>query len=188
MAVADDPADLIRIVADPVRLALLGRAVEGRVSIDEVSDSLNLPKKRVAEALGKLRAIGLIDDGLQIDQSLLRKAAANLPSPAEADAVITDGPWTTEEKRVLRRFFTGTRLTEIPAARGKRTLVLERLAQEFEPGLRYQEQDVNFTLQLFHPDYASLRRYMVEEDIMTRAQGVYWRTGGRYAIGAEPAE
>ncbi len=53
--------------------------------------------------------------------------------------------------------------------------------QEFEPGLRYQERDVNFTLQLFYEDYTSLRRYMVEEGIMTRAEGVYWRTGGRYA-------
>ena len=100
--------------------------------------------------------------------------------------MITAGPWTPAEKELLRRFFSGTRLTEIPANRTKRSLVLERLAQEFEPGFRYQEQDVNFRLQLFHPDYASLRRYMVEEGIMTRAEGVYWRTGGRYPAGGQP--
>jgi hypothetical protein len=68
---------------------------------------------------------------------------------------------------------------EIPASRAKRLLVLERLVQEFEPGLRYDEREVNFTLQLFHPDYASLRRYLVDEGFLTRAEGVYWRTGGR---------
>ena len=186
MAGVDDPADLIRVVADPLRLALLGRAAEGRVVLDELADSFTLPKKKVAEALGRLRAAGLIDDELKLEESVIRAVAARLPSAAEADGVITDGPWSDDEKRVLRRFFSGTRLTEIPTSRAKRSLVLERLAQEFEPGLRYQEQDVNFTLQLFHDDYAALRRYMVEEEIMTRTDGVYWRTGGRYATRTEP--
>ena len=188
MALADDPADLIRVVADPLRLALLGRAAEGRLSLEEVAAAFGIPKRKVAESLGKLRASGLVDDSLRLDHKLLRSIAASLPSPEEADAVITEGPWSEEEKRVLRRFFQGTRLTEIPSTRRKRALVLERLGQEFEPGLRYQEQDVNFTLQLFHPDYASLRRYMIEEDILTRSEGVYWRTGGRYATGSESAE
>jgi len=80
---------------------------------------------------------------------------------------------------VLSRFFAGRRLTQIPSSRSKRLLVLERLALEFEPGLRYEEREVDFTLQLFHADYASLRRYLVDEGLMTRAEGVYWRTGGR---------
>ncbi|NNK91836.1 MAG: DUF2087 domain-containing protein, partial [Acidimicrobiia bacterium] len=67
----------------------------------------------------------------------------------------------------------------IPTQHAKRLIVLERLAQEFEPGLRYREQEVNFTLQLFHADYAALRRYLVDEGYLTRADGVYWRTGGR---------
>lgn len=180
MAPLDDPADLIRVVADPLRLSILGRAAEGRVEGAEIATAFDVPVRKVVEAVGKLRAAGLIDDDLRLNLKALRTAVRNLPTAEEAAAVITDGPWTSEEKDILRRFFTGTRLREIPASRAKRFLVLERLAQEFEPGFRYQEQDVNFTLQLFHPDYASLRRYMVEEDIMTRAEGVYWRTGGRF--------
>lgn len=34
-------------------------------------------------------------------------------------------------------------------------------------------------LQMYHPDHAALRRYLVDEGFMTRADGVYWRTGGR---------
>lgn len=185
MGVLDDPADLIRLIADPVRLALLGRAAEGNVSLDDIAENMDVPKRKVADALGKLRAAGLLDSELKLSVKELRSAVTRLPTPESADATITDGPWAEHEKKVLRRFFSGARLTEIPTARSKRTLVLERLAQEFEPGLRYREQDVNFTIQLFHPDYASIRRYMVEEDIMTRADGVYWRTGGRYMTGSE---
>ena len=58
--------------------------------------------------------------------------------------------------------------------------MLERLAQEFEPGRRYQEKEVDFTLQLFYADYATLRRYLIDEQLMTRADGVYWRSGGRF--------
>ncbi|MCB2223909.1 MAG: DUF2087 domain-containing protein [Actinobacteria bacterium] len=95
------------------------------------------------------------------------------------DPAFLEGPWTDEEAAVLSRFFAGTRLTSIPSARGKRRLVLERLAMEFEPGLRYREREVNLTLEAFHPDYTSLRRYLVDEGLLTREDGVYWRTGGR---------
>ena len=183
----DDPADLVRLVADPLRLALLGRAAEGRVQLDEVAASLGVHPRKVAEAVGKLRAVGLVDDELRLIPAELQEIARRLPTAESAAAAITDGPWSDEEKQVLARFFSGTRLTEIPTSRGKRKLVLERLAQEFEPGFRYQERDVNFTLQLFHSDYASLRRYMVEEGIMTRAEGVYWRTGGRYPTTGQEA-
>ena len=181
----EDPADIIRVVADPIRLALLGRAAEGRVALEEIAASFDVPQRKVAESLGKLRAAGLIDDDLSLATVRLQELAASLPSAEEADAAITEGPWSREERDILRRFFSGTRLVEIPTGQKKRTLVLERLAQEFEPGLRYQEQDVNFRLQLFHADYAALRRYMVDEGLLTRAEGVYWRTGGRYAAGAD---
>lgn len=179
-----NPADLIRVVSDPLRLSILGRAAEGRVSLDELATAFDVPRRKVVEAIGKLRATGLLTDELTLDGDALRRVAADLPSPEGAADVITTGPWTDEEKRVLGRFFSGTRLIEIPTSRGKRQLVLERLAQEFEPGLRYQEADVSLTLQLFHPDYAALRRYLVEEGLLTRAEGVYWRSGGRYPTGA----
>ena len=181
----EDPADLIRIVADPLRLSLLGRAAEGTLNLEELATAHAVPKRKIAEAVGKLRAAGLVDDDLRLCDDSLRAIAAKLPTAEEAATVITEGPWSDEEKRLLERFFTGTRLKEIPTSTKKRMLVLERLALEFEPGLRYQEQDVNFRLQLFHPDYAALRRYLVDAGMLTRAEGVYWRTGGRYVSEAD---
>ena len=87
-----------------------------------------------------------------------------------------------DERQILGRYFVGTRLTEIPVNRSSRTVVLERLAAEFEVGLRYTEKQVNSTIQTFHADYAALRRYMVDEGFLTRAEGSYWRSGGRVDI------
>jgi hypothetical protein len=79
---------------------------------------------------------------------------------------------------VLRRFLVDGRLVAIPAQRGKRVVVLDHLAGLFEPGVRYREAEVNQALRAYHPDYAALRRYLVDEGFMKREQGVYWRSGG----------
>ncbi len=131
-------------------------------------------------ALGRLRASGLVTTDDRVDIGVLRALAASLPQAAPPSAELMGEGWSVDEAEVLGRFFSEDRLTSIPTARGKRLVVLERLAQEFEPGLRYREAEVNFALQLFHADYAALRRYLVDEGFLTRADGVYWRTGGRY--------
>lgn len=88
-----------------------------------------------------------------------------------------------EEERVLRQYFRAGRLTEIPAKRSKRLIVLERLALEFEVGLRYAEREVNETLKRFAEDYVSLRRYLIDEGMLSREGGEYWRSGGRVELG-----
>lgn len=174
-----DVNEFVRLLLDPVRLAVMGRAAEGNVDIDTLVSTFGADRRTVLEALGQLRMAGLVDSNNQLSRDALVEIADALPKAPGADPAITNGTWTPEEREVLERFFSGTRLEEIPSARSKRHVVLERLAQEFEPGVRYREAEVNFTLQLFYPDYAALRRYLVDESLMTRADGVYWRTGGR---------
>lgn len=174
-----DAGEFVRLVVDPIRLAVLGAAALGEVDVAAVADALGLDERRVLRELARLAEAGLIVDG-RLSHEAVRAVARSLPQMESAAAEIVAGPWTPEESAVLSTFFTGKRLREIPTNHSKRRVVLERLAMEFEPGVRYQEREVNFTLQLFHADYAALRRYLVDEGIMTRAEGVYWRTGGRY--------
>lgn len=176
------PSDFVRLLLDPIRLAVAGDAVAGPSEAAELAARLGVDERAVAEARGKLTTAGLIVDG-ELDLNALRNIARDLPSDPPAGAEVTEGPWTADEVLVLSRFFSGGRLQSIPSNHSKRRVVLERLAQEFEPGLRYEEADVNFRLQLFFSDYAALRRYLVDEGLMSRADGVYWRTGGRYDDG-----
>lgn len=171
--------DLVRSVVDPVRLAVLGASVAGPVSIDELSSKLGIERKDVAEAIGYLRGEELLDESGQIDRSVLSSIARSLPEPDGDPADTTPGLWTDEEREVLARFFTGTRLTSIPSSFAQRKLVLEKIVQDFEPGIRYPERDVNFTIQLIHADYAVIRRYLVDVGFLDRSHGMYWRTGGR---------
>ena len=56
--------------------------------------------------------------------------------------------------------------------------MLEHIVAIFEPGVRYPEREVNAVLRAWYPDYAALRRYLVDEDLMARERSVYWRSGG----------
>lgn len=82
---------------------------------------------------------------------------------------------------LLSRFVKDGRLVTIPVAHAKRLVVLDWLAQEFEPGRHYSEAEVNAILVRRHPDTAALRRYLVDDDFLDRANGEYWRSGGTVA-------
>lgn len=98
--------------------------------------------------------------------------------PPEVTDPATDGVTDPATAAVFRAFFVHGRLQAMPVKRSKRLVVLDRLARAFDPGVRYPESEVNARLQVFHPDYAMLRRYLVDEDFMARDHGIYWRTGG----------
>lgn len=84
-----------------------------------------------------------------------------------------------DKDSVLRAFLAEDgSLKSIPTKIRKRLVVLDHVAQEFEPGERYDETSVNNLLRPYHPDVAALRRYLVEEGFLDRADGVYWRSGG----------
>jgi hypothetical protein len=72
------------------------------------------------------------------------------------------------------------RLVSIPAVHAKRVIVLDWLVQRFEPGRRYSEQMVNLILGQVHADTAALRRYLVDEGMLDRDHGEYWRAGGTF--------
>ena len=79
-----------------------------------------------------------------------------------------------------------SRLTSIPVQRKKRLAILRWLVEDFQPGRLYSEAEVNRTISRRHPDHAALRRYLVDEELMQRKRGVYWRTGSVANLGWDP--
>jgi hypothetical protein len=88
-----------------------------------------------------------------------------------------------EIAKALEPYFRNGRLVVVPKKRAARLALLDFLAAQFEPGLTYSEDQVNVALSRFHPDHCMLRRYMVDEELMERRDGVYWRDGGTFDIG-----
>jgi hypothetical protein len=177
-----DPAGLIGALAAPERLRAFAAVVLGARTSDEVAAASGLPAREVGPALARLAAVGLLDrdpTGWRVRADRLVEAARALAEPAPAAAEGGANPVAEPARSaVLRAFLRDGRLTGIPAARGKRLVVLDHLAGRFEPGIRYPEREVNERLRAAHPDVAALRRYLVDEGFLSRQAGLYWRSGG----------
>jgi hypothetical protein len=78
----------------------------------------------------------------------------------------------------LRAFTGHGRIETMPARQSRRRLLLDTIAQAFEPGVRYPERRVSLFLGVIHADYAALRRYLIDEEFLSRSDGLYWRSGG----------
>jgi hypothetical protein len=183
--VRETPDDILGALADPERLAIAGTLARRPAAASELALELDLPLRRVRGHLNRLTATGVARLGedratYRLDPETLRWAAEQVGPPREAGLPL--GAATEDEEAVLRTFFRDGRLVEIPAKESKRRIVLERIAIEFEPGVRYDEREVNAVVGRFHTDHAAIRRYLVDEGFLERAHGVYWRAGGRVDV------
>jgi hypothetical protein len=178
--------DVLRALADPERLAVAGALALGPRGVDELAAACSMPVAKVRRHLARLTSAGLAT--VDADRRIYRLAVEALRAAAREHAPPRDpgmalGAVDDAEETVLRQWFVGGRLKEIPAKRSKRLVVLTRLALEFDVGVRYPEREVTAILQRFHPDHASLRRYLVDEELLSRDHGEYWRTGGPVDLG-----
>jgi hypothetical protein len=173
-----DAAAIVGLLADDDRRLALAALELGSTGIDDIARATSLPAPRVAKAVGRLAESGLVielEGQLHVVGAAFRLAAREALSRPPSDE---HGDLPDDARRVMRAFVTDGRLTSIPTAPAKRRIVLDWLAQEFEPGRRYSEAMVNLVIGRRHPDTAALRRYLVDGEFLTREAGVYWRSGG----------
>jgi len=179
------PEEIVRALADPERLAIAGLLSRNPKTAADLAGELGLPPQRVRRHLNRLGAAGLVEVGAdrrtyRLATEALRAAALETGPPRQPGLAL--GAVFEDEEKVLRQYFRAGRLKEIPAKRSKRLVILERLALEFEPGVRYRERQVDELLRRFHDHNAALRRYLVDEGFLSRERGEYWRSGGRVEL------
>src|SRR4051812_16962161 len=179
---AIDAGTIVGLLADPARLKVVAALALGAGTIEEVAAASGLPLKDVALAARRLARNGLVHrDGhaLALHTELFAAAARAAAEATPPPEPLSDDP---AEDAVLSAFVRAGRLLSIPAQHSKRRVVLDHLVRVFEPGVRYPEREVNALLAVWHADVAALRRYLVDEGLLTREAGVYWRSGGRVDV------
>lgn len=77
------------------------------------------------------------------------------------------------DSELWKWFRADGRLERMPAAPADRRRVLQRIAERFQIGRDYDERDVNLLLAEVDPDFATLRRYLIDERILARENGRY---------------
>jgi hypothetical protein len=174
--------DLVRLLADGDRLRVFAAVALGHGTTAAIRDVSGLDARAVGTALSRLVDAGVVDEdkhGFHLLEHEIRLAARAEPEPEPADE--HEGE-SRERARVLRAFFKDGRLQSIPASHAKRQVVLDVIAQDFEPGVRYSEKQVNLIIGKRFADTAAIRRYLVDDGFLARegGGGRYWRAGGTY--------
>jgi len=174
-------AQLFKALGHPARILMLNLLSVKPRHGEELAAILRLNPATISHHLTKLAEAGLVvakkDQYYQIYslvneilkrplEEIIQMPQDGLQSQVETDAY---------RDKVLRTFFKRGRLTQIPAQYKKYQVVLEKIAQEFEPDRRYTEREVNHILLDFNDDVATLRRGMIDTGLMERDKGVYWR-------------
>ncbi len=182
------PEVLVGLLAEESRLRVVSAIALGATTEAAIAAAAGLDAKTVRKALERLVRGGVVETAttgaLRVAIERFKQAAQEAasaraqPRPEELGA-------TAGQAHVLRNYLVDGKLSHIPATRSKRLVVLDFLAGQFEPGRTYPEEQVNYMLGRFHPDYAALRRYLVEEELFERRDGFYWRTGGTFNTGPE---
>ncbi|MGH9184846.1 MAG: DUF2087 domain-containing protein, partial [Acidimicrobiales bacterium] len=169
-----DASTIVRLLADPDRRRVFAALTLGASTLDDVRTMTGLGVRSAATALERLVAHDLVVRGSAgehfVMEEVLRQAAIDAV-PAEPDDEHGDAP--PDVAKVLRSFVRDRRLVSVPAQRSKRLVILDLLAQDFEPGRRYPEREVNQILRRWNPDTATLRRFLVDEDFMERDASIY---------------
>jgi AraC-like DNA-binding protein len=196
---------MLKALADEQRLQLIGMTGQREWTVTEVAEKLGLAESTVSYHISKLHEVGLLN--LRMDGSFrhyrldkkrlatLKKLVDIIETPliphadTENDQTWIDAlDWDEEDKKVLRGYTFNGKLKQFPNKDKKWPPILRWLAAKFEPGVRYTEKQVNEILQEVNPDYATLRRSLVEYGFMRRERGGgdYWLTPPDETAAGEP--
>ena len=172
----------LKAMAHASRLRLLGILAVGEHSVRDLAEKLDLKEPTVSHHLAIMHEAGLVtmkavgtSHLYTLDHTTLQRLSRELLSPARVAALGEEAEGDAFERKVLRTFLDGERLSKIPDQRKKRQVILRWLVERFERDTRYHERELNAIIKRHHDDTATLRREMIIEGLMRREADVYWR-------------
>jgi DNA-binding transcriptional ArsR family regulator len=179
-----------RAFADPMRIRILALLTHRSMYGQELAEALGVTTPTISHHIALLKGAGLVKvrrensyrhyelnpDGLQtIIENLTVEHLHNLgPSFSDDNPFQQQPPEKQDHKLVEESFFKDGRLVAMPAHTRQRRYAMEIVAQVFEWGHIYEEQEVNAILKEVHPEVVTLRRELIDQKIMVRENGRYW--------------
>jgi hypothetical protein len=175
----DELLVFFKALVDVDRLKVIGLLALEPHTPQEMANRLNLRPVAVVRHLDYLAHAGLVRNEAEIyrlDTHALEEKARLLLAHEKQRFTPEGMEGEDFNRKVLGDFFNPDgSLKSIPAQQKKLLVVLEYIVESFEFGNRYSEKQVNEILRRFHMDTASLRRYLVDNSLLARQSGEYWR-------------
>jgi hypothetical protein len=169
-------------LADAARLRLAGQLAAGNATAEALATALGEKPAAVVHHLGLLKRAGLVDltgSTYRLRLDAIHGLAAKVL--ARPQTIVPDGVAADEfDRKVLKDFLTPDgRLRELPEPERKFEVVLRYVLTAFEADREYSEKEVNTLLKKFNPDFATLRRGLIDRRWLERERDgrVYWKAG-----------
>lgn len=188
--VSDEIMTFFKTLSNIERLKIAGLIALQELTPAQIAERIGMPPAAVLKHLQQLVHAGLAVEksageasrsfsqsaSYALDARSLNELSRRALSGSQPKPQLDDYAGEDYDRKVLGDFLRpdGT-LKSVPTQQKKLLVVLRYLAQEFEPGQQYPEKEVNIMLARRYPDAASLRRYLVDNGLLARASGVYWR-------------
>ena len=158
-----------KALADATRLKIVGLLAERPLTVEQLAEMLHLRASTVSHHLSLLALAGLVSaraesyyNVYQLETGALQSMAARLLTPETLPAAAAGVDVGAYDRKVLADYsLPDGRLKTIPAQRKKLEAVLNHIAGDFTPGVRYSERQVNDMLSRYHEDVSTLRRELV---------------------------
>lgn len=174
-----DSTTIVRLLAAPERRRVVAALILEPADTASIASRADLTVRQVTDAVARLHMAGLCDvdrDGCWYVLETAFEIAARTEAPSRPPSAHPDEP--DDVAQVLDAAFSDGRLVHWPKKRARRLIVLDKIAQLFEPGVRYSERQVNAMLVAITDDTAGMRRWLIDQSFLDRANGEYWRSGG----------
>ena len=169
-----------KVLGNEQRLKLLGLLADSEYNVGDLANLLDLKEPTISHHLGRLRDLGLVSVRAEgnnryyaLDVSGLERMNKEIFTQDHMASLVSS---SAAPDRALRGFLDGERITQLPSKQKKWRLLLEWLVVKFDHDRIYDEKEVNEIITRHNPDYATLRRGLVDEGLLARDnRGSYWR-------------
>ncbi len=172
---------LARALSDPTRIRIAAALIEQELTLEQIAIAAGVRPADIARHLKLLHDSGLVDEvpddqppHFRLDLDALRRISRAAFATPRSSSPETDGD--AFDQKVLRDFVKDDRLTSIPATHKKKLVILRWLTTLVPEDVRLSEREISTFLKQYHPDFATLRRELVDNGFLQRDRGFYWRT------------
>lgn len=172
---------IIKALADKSRLFILNALLEKPHYVEEISNRLELAASTVSFHLKKLESANLVEKekdqyyiNYKINKEIFSTSLKDIISFKNVEEHAQKDRIASYKVKVIETFFKNGKLIQIPKQHKKRWIVLEKFVALFSKDITYTEKEVDMEILKFYDDYCTIRRYLVDENILCRKNGEYW--------------
>jgi hypothetical protein len=185
MELPEETLTLLKALVDTERLKILGLLALEKATAVQLAEKLHTRPAALLRHLDYLVEAQLViatstkaSTVYEFNARQLETVARQVLAGSRPAVEVPKGDLDEDERKIVANFSNpdGT-FKMIPLQPKKLLAILHHIVPAFEEGVQYTEKEINEILSRFHPDAASLRRYLVEHKMLARARdgAHYWR-------------